>query len=210
VLLYGEQAARVAGSLGDLPAVLCTERVPGVRISQVLKDNREGAELATHRLLDLGHKWVVFMTHASRKRWAIERAKGYSAAMAEAGYPPVHCSSAGPADEVIDKLTQDVLEHGATAVVAGNDAIARRLIKRLERRGIDVPRDISVIGFDHAPVPDWDGPALATIDAQVERVAREAVHLLRASGRRLNMDPIIVTIPPLLIEGQTIARCRST
>lgn len=206
LLLYGEQAAALVDALDDLPAVLCTERLPGVAVTQVIKDNRDGAELATRHLLGLGHERIVFVTHSHRKQWALERARGYDAAMRDAGHTPVRVTAAAGADEAADSLIEAALKHRATAIVAGNDAMARRLIRRLERRRVRVPRDVSVVGFDHAPTPDWDGPALTTVDARVAQVAQEAVQLLEVRGRRRRREPITVVVPPRLIEGETTAR----
>jgi len=86
-----------------------------------------------------------------------------------------------PSEErIADIIDQLVDHHGADAVITGNDFWAVQLIKQLKHRGLQVPDDVAVIGFDNVDVATAVDPELTTVDADVAVTARHLVDLVVA------------------------------
>jgi len=96
------------------------------------------------------------------------------------------------------------LDHSTTAVFCGNDQMALGLIHALGLRGINVPRDVSVIGFDDIPEAAHMMPPLTTVRQDFRRVGALAVDVLVAalSGEDL---PDTTPLPPEFIERESVA-----
>jgi DNA-binding LacI/PurR family transcriptional regulator len=147
---------------------------PGVSIGS---DNYRGGYDAARHLATLGRRRIAFLGGASgRCPEFFERYRGYVRALEEAG------ASATPALQV-DAISTEQSGQAATAqllargqdfdaIVAASDLIAIGAIRALQVRGIVVPRDVSVIGFDDIPAATLANPPLTTI-AQDTRLAGE-------------------------------------
>ncbi len=96
---------------------------------------------------------------------------------------------------------QDLLARGVTGVVAASDMMALGAIRTVRERGLDVPRDISIVGYDDTDLMRFTDPPLTTIRQPVEQIAGHAVSLLTAqiTGQRFERRDY-------LIEGELIAR----
>ncbi len=124
---------------------------------------------ATSHLLDLGHRRLAYISGPPRNILDRERRAGFLAALDRAKLPAdraIFCtgdftfqSGAIAADELL-RLPP---AKRPTAVFAANDEMAIGLIKRLGERGVAVPRDISVVGFDAIDFSDFCEPALTTV-----------------------------------------------
>jgi len=130
--------------------VLYTRDVPD-GIGYIAIDNVTGIEAAVDRLVELGHTRIAFYASMLTPDF-IERAAAYRNSLDRHGIPlvPELCITAdnvrpSPA-EACDLLL--ALDAPPTAVVVGNDADAYRMMERFRARGIDVPEDISMVGFD--------------------------------------------------------------
>jgi LacI family transcriptional regulator len=81
-----------------------------------------------------------------------------------------------------------VLESGATGILAFNDLVAMGLMSGLHERGLDVPGDISVTGFDDIPFAKYTTPALTTAAVPITELGEQAWHQLRALIRKEDND----------------------
>jgi LacI family transcriptional regulator len=88
---------------------------------------------------------------------------------------------------------------GATAVVAHNDLLAIGVMQRLAGRGISVPDDVSVVGFDDIFAADLCAPSLTTLGGAHVDVGRTAVELLLTAGSRATDDQPRVLLPTELV-----------
>ena len=88
---------------------------------------------------------------------------------------------------------------GATAVVAHNDLLAIGVMQRLAQRGIRVPGDMSVVGFDDIFAADVCAPTLTTLGGAHVDVGRAAVELLLTAGSRAPDDQPHVVLPTELV-----------
>lgn len=146
-------------------------------VPSVLIDTTPGAAQAVEHLHALGHRDVVYLagpdgySNTCRRRGFQEttRRLGMTAAVLGPFEPRV---SAGV------RAADLVLAGGATAVLAYNDEVAVGVVNRLADRGLRVPRDVSVVGFDGAALADVATPRLTTVRLPIRAAGVAAVRLL--------------------------------
>ncbi|MGN7970029.1 LacI family DNA-binding transcriptional regulator [Microbacterium sp. 22296] len=167
-------------------------------------DQRRGARLAVRHLIDLGHRTIAHL--AGPMDWfdARERAQGWRECLAEAGLPEGPC--------VIGDWTADAgFEFGrsfelgdTTAVFAANDQIALGVVHGLHGRGIRVPADVSVIGFDDVAHSRHFLPPLTTVRQNFAELGELALQQLIAAIEG-DVEPSHDTIQPELIVRESSA-----
>ncbi|MGY3336481.1 LacI family transcriptional regulator [Streptomyces filamentosus] len=147
--------------------VLCGRPpVPGdAHLAALVFGNRAGARGLTEHLLGLGHRRIGYVAGPADRTTTRHRLEGHREALAAAGVaegPTVH----GPYDRaaghaaVAELLARDP---GLTAVVAANDTVALGVCAALRERGLSIPGDVSVAGFDDLPSSVDAVPALTTV-----------------------------------------------
>lgn len=136
--------------------------------------NEESSFRATQYLIDLGHKQIGIITGEQENRAAVERLDGYRRALqlADLEEGPVYTGSF--VEQSGYEATLEWIEKGVlpTAVVCSNDLIAIGALKALSERGISVPKQISLIGFDNIRLTEYTNPSLTTM--QLPRVEMAA------------------------------------
>jgi LacI family transcriptional regulator len=143
--------------LGSTPTALanCFE-APG-RYMQVIPDDEGGGYAAAQIVLQAGHRKIAFLQLIPGMVATGLRLRGFHQAMREHGVTPkpewlIHGAEAGEADEF--SHLSDAVERlfasadRPTAILCGNDKMAMRVIFILQRRGLRVPADVSIVGFD--------------------------------------------------------------
>jgi DNA-binding LacI/PurR family transcriptional regulator len=144
-------------------------------------DNFEGGYIATKHLLDLGHKKVLHVAGQVDSFEAESRRRGYEKAMSELKLKPSVIQGDWTADTGL-KVGVDLNlgVGGYTAIFAANDYLALGLMKALRLRGIQVPGDISLIGFDDIPEATYLTPALTTMRQDFKGLGETAMGNLLA------------------------------
>lgn len=195
--LYDERAAGVlwVPATGDLapaerlmeyglPVVVMDRVLDGIDLPAVVADNHRGGYLATQHLLSLGHRRIGCIARPVRLSHSRERVQGYQEALEDAGISfDEHLVAAGGyrlenGYEAIQYLLS--LDDPPTAVFTYNDIMAIGAIRALKERGMDVPKDFSVVGYDDIPDAAYSCPALTTVrQAKYEMGARGIELLLR-------------------------------
>ena len=173
-------------------------------------DNEQGAYLAVRHLVDLGHRRIAFVTGPANNNDADERLTGYTRALREAdiAFDPALVTT-GDFHEAgglmaINRLFETNQQF--TAVFAANDLSAYGVRLCLYRKGIRVPEDISLVGFDDLPGSSYTTPPLTTIRQPLYDMGRIATHALLTL---INGDPVMAAIPPLeLVVRETTRRIR--
>jgi LacI family transcriptional regulator len=168
---------------GCAPAVwVCP--CPGKTVSVVCPDEEQAGYLATRHLLDLGHVRIAFacVTHFTER--PEPRESGYLRALAEAGAEPVFAGLAGGAPAGRSAAVELVDNHpDVTAILARNDHTAFGVLTTLRERGISVPDQVSVVGFDDIPLAQYSSPPLTTVDMRVEETTKRALSKLLTAVR---------------------------
>jgi LacI family transcriptional regulator, galactose operon repressor len=150
-----------------LPAVLLNPPGPEGDHDSIRVDNRLGACLAVEHLLALGHRRIAVLRGPAGNDDAAERLAGYREAFAARDLAPdPELELPGDFTEksgVLAGRTLAGLEPRPTAVFAANDAMAIGCLAALRERGLGVPGDVSLAGFDDIPVARYLTPALTTV-----------------------------------------------
>jgi LacI family transcriptional regulator len=140
----------------------------------VCLDNRGGAADATTHLTDLGHRQIAFIAGVPEHRDALDRMAGYRDALSAAGIPfERKLVVQGDFTETGGFLAMNrLIDSGQafTAVFAANDQTAFGARLALYRRGIRLPDDVSLVGFDDLPVSRYTTPPLTTVHQPVYEV----------------------------------------
>ncbi len=129
-------------------------------------DSVEGIDDAVNHLVRLGHKQIAFLNGAAHSMISEERLLAFKESMLVNHLPaPDSMTPYGGSYEAAcaGKHIDSLLSQGTTAILCGNDLIASGVIAECKRRGLSVPKDISVIGIDDVPLAEKLDPPLTTI-----------------------------------------------
>lgn len=165
------------------PTVLMFTRAVHPDLWFVDCDNARGAELATNYLIGLGHRRIVHLAGPSRSSAGYDRRIGYQQAMRAAGLPVdsacmFEITHAG-ADFTAALARFDVpAEQRPTAVFAWCDDVAIAMMGLLRARGLRVPEDVAVVGFDSTALCDHTDPPLTSMKQPICQLAEQALTLL--------------------------------
>jgi diguanylate cyclase (GGDEF)-like protein/PAS domain S-box-containing protein len=186
----------------DKPVVITSNIMDDVDAASVVANNYLGVHGAVEHLVGHGHSRIAFVGNLAQTDIS-ERYDGYLAAMTEQGL----------ATQGLHITTQDLIESGGaraaepllalpepvTAVVASTDRLAVGLMQELVARGVRVPQDIAIIGFDNMEVGWHSSPPLATVDQLVSRLGAMAARLLLAELRGEEVEHRRYTVPSHLL-----------
>ena len=183
-------------------------------------DNERGAFEMVRHMLALGHRRILHVGGPAGQSGADQRAAGYLHALAEAGVqPPPGDIVRAPwtADGGRDAMQTWLRKHGGEplpeAVFGGNDAIALGCIQALQARGLRVPEDVSITGYDHTLMAR--ALQMATVRQPLHEMGRRAVEVLLeciAAHQRGEAygGPSVVLLPTQTVTGATLASPRRT
>ncbi|MGZ0152839.1 LacI family DNA-binding transcriptional regulator [Kribbella sp. WER1] len=186
ILTDGVIMSAVALGRGDQrgahPVVLIGDREPGSTIDHVGIRNREAAQAAVTHLLGTGRQRILLLgaNHGPRRSYQLRR-QGYQAALKKHGtaLDPdliVECDWTTTAAAAAIARTYDDLR--PDGIFAMNDSAALGVLQALRRRGVEVPRDVSVIGFDDIVESSVSTPTLSTVAPLLDEIAAAALDLL--------------------------------
>jgi LacI family transcriptional regulator len=151
----------------QLPVVVTGRIVKAPGLVSLHFDNVLGAQLATAHLVGLGHRQIAFIGGNPQFPDSVEREEGFRIAMAEAGLAvdPAMMAEGGYLEEggrqAVDRWLSS--GHRLTAVFAANDQMAFGAALALHRRGLRVPQDVSLVGFDDVATSSYSIPPLTTV-----------------------------------------------
>lgn len=179
--LCDSEAALKAVEEAQVPAVLVASGRPAPGLSAVSINDFEASRAMTRHLLELGHRRIGFINGHPNQTASGQRFRGYIEGMTEAGL------SVGT-DQVaqgyftyrsgLEAAEKLLAAWKPTAIFASNDDMAAAAMAVAHRRGLDVPGDLAVAGFDDTPLATTVWPALTTVRQPIADMAREAVRLL--------------------------------
>jgi len=191
----------------DLPMVLLNSS--DERHSAITIDNYGGARTMMRHLSDLGHTRIAFITGPPTNADARERLRGYRQGMR--GMPRLEITGdfterAGH-EAVKQILTQNPLP---TAIFAANDSMAVGALSALRDAGVDVPRQMSLAGFDDIPIARYVNPPLTTIRVDIAELGRRAFAVLlevlihpKSRPRREHIETTLVVRQSSAQQGET-------
>jgi DNA-binding LacI/PurR family transcriptional regulator len=195
----------------DVP-VVALEAGQTLSIPLAAVDQRAGAAAATRHLLSLGHKTVWHLAGPGDWQEAKERVVGWKTALEAAGASvplPLRGDwtprSGYEAADALLKTPQ------LTALFVANDQMALGVLRRFHEAGREVPRDLSVVGFDDIPEAAYFTPPLTTVRQDFAELGRRCLQLLLAEieGADRELDgaeqPPRLVVPPELVVRESTA-----
>jgi len=200
--------------------VILDEDVEKARGPKIFGDNDHGGYLAGRRLLHAGHRRLAFLGGPERLMSSQARLAGFKRAIAETGSAELAETFFGDYSVENGRRSAEALLRGkgkATAVFATSDEIAIGALEVFAAKGVKIPADLSVVGFDDiAPFHLFD-PPLTCIRQPVEEMGRRAVELLvsglnggrmKAGAQRLPVELVVrkSVAPPADPQSQKKAR----
>lgn len=191
-----------------MPTVLLDNFISGnPNVCYLGTDSYEGIAMAVNHLVNLGHKNIAFLNGSLYSLVSDQRQEAFESAMTAASLP-VQKDLMAYGYYVSDSAKYHVpgfLAAGATAVVCGNDLIAKGVIDECTKRGFRVPEDVSVVGFDDISIAATFDPPLTTIRQERNELGRCAYDILNSLIHHIPISKTLLR--PKLIERESTARC---
>jgi LacI family transcriptional regulator, repressor for deo operon, udp, cdd, tsx, nupC, and nupG len=193
----------VSEQVKDLPWVACSEFVQGDAVPHVSINHQQAAMDATQYLLAKGHKRIALINSDEKYLYAKARRAGYEAAMGKR-LRKSYIQTVGGVDFALGEQAAKqllALAKPPSAIVAVSDTLAMGAIKACRTKGLMVPQDVAVIGFDDIPLASIFEPSLTTIAQPKAELGARAMHLLleRFKGKH----PASETLSHRLIERES-------
>jgi DNA-binding LacI/PurR family transcriptional regulator len=189
-------------SAAGIPVVMFNRGQDDARISEVTSDNLAGGRRATEFLLAGGHKRIAHIMGWQGSSTGRDRAKGFERAMQAAAQKPLAMIDGMYARETAAAVTRDLCAGAKRpdAIFVGNDHMAFAVMDELRfGLGLDVPGDVSVVGYDDAPMAVWPSYALTTIRQPIDEMVAATVSAMldqidgTKAAQKLRIDgPLIV------------------
>jgi LacI family transcriptional regulator len=182
-------------------------------VSCVRIDDFHAAREMTAHLISQGHTRIAFIKGQPTQTASGQRLDGFQAAMneAELEVDPALVIQGFFTYKSGLEATEKLLARKRipTAIFASNDDMAAAAISVAHRRGLDVPRDISVVGFDDTPIATTVWPELTTIRQPIAAMAEAAINLLlhkirRPKDRHIH-QPVDQLVPYVLVKRDSVA-----
>ncbi len=176
--------------------VVADRRVKG--FPAVEADNAGGSRELTEYLLQLGYKRIAYIAGPQEVSTARDRLAGFQEAMAETNLEPVTIHHGNFTYESGYEHARKVLsKHNVDAIMAGNDLMAIGVIQAAEDKGLEVPGDLGVTGFDNTPLLALARPKLTTVKVPAYRFGEEVARQLFEG----EVDDLVLSVK--LIPGAT-------
>ncbi len=175
---------------------------PGFRLTM---GDDLAAATATRHLIELGHRRIGFIAGSLEYELSGWRVDGWRAAMEEAGLSTEGMLAQG--DFSIESgrdCAPQLIDAGATAIIASNDQMALATLEVARARGLSVPADLSIVSFDDTPVVRFAHPPFTAVEQPIAAVTARAVELIiGARACRAALDTPVVVTPSLTVREST-------
>jgi len=197
-----------------VPVVFLTMQ-PRSGISTISMENYAGGVLAVQHLLEQGRHYIGHISGPLDWWEAQERKKAWYDTLKKAGHPVSDSHwvegnwSSSSGEAACEQLLQSF--PAIDAVFASNDQMALSVLRVAHRRGIIIPRDLAVVGFDNLPESAFFWPALTTIDQnQLElggRAVQELVTQIEAfqNNQKMELRPVLLSPDLIVRESSTVS-----
>jgi len=195
----------------DLPVTVVSAATDISDVPYVSIDNRHGVALALDHLRDLGHTRIAYAGLPLDRYSMRERFDAYCKWLAQNGLPlrdehvilNLHPAANGQNVGLIERLLR--LPDRPTAIFVATDDLAADFLGAARGMGVDLPRELSVVGFDDILVASLTTPKLTTIRQPLFEMGRQAAELLIAKieGRGETDPPAHIVTPTLVVREST-------
>ena len=191
----------------QIPTISLDRHVEGVDVPSIVANNFKGGYLATQHLISLGHKRIGCISRPVALSHAQERVNGYLSALADAQIPrdDVLFATGGYRMDNGKKAMEYLLglDQPPTAVFCYNDTMAIGALRAVYEKGLRVPEDISITGFDNIIEASFTCPALTTVHQDKFEMGRRGMELLL---KLINKEPDEELPPVPLLDVELVVR----
>lgn len=185
------------------PVVVIDPNIDEPECHAVIATNYAGALAVMDYLIGLGHRRIGFIGGRPELKSAIQRLQGYQDGLRKAGIPldPDLIQNGDYTQEAGFVGAQRLLHlpNPPTAIFAANDQTAFGVIQAARQMGLEVPQDLSVVGFDNLPETAYFNPPLTTVDQSIDKMGYVATEILIGLIRGESPDSLLYEIPTRLI-----------
>ena len=186
-----------------VPVVLLDRLIEGYNFGSILAENRKGAYEAVRELIRAGHTRIAIIK-GSEEKWPVtERWLGYQDAMQEAGLPiqPEYVCSSDQKSRLAHLATEQLMDlsQPPTAIFTCNSSMTLGCLGCLTERGLQVPQDVSVVGFDEIDDLRQVGYPLSVVDRSPVEMGRLAMGMILRRLRNIESEKETVVIPTNLV-----------
>jgi DNA-binding LacI/PurR family transcriptional regulator len=189
-----------------LPTVLVNAPIDGLGFATVSCDDASAAEQAFQHLVSLGHVRIGLLLGPPDHVPSRRKLAAALRAAAAAGIPisPERIAHSLYSLEAAQSSTTRLLRAGVTGIIAASDPMALGAIRAVRRAGLDVPADVSVIGFDDSALMSSIDPPLTTIRQPIDAMGRLVIELLTAqiAGNAVAHDEMLFE-PELVVRASS-------
>ena len=188
-----------------IPFARIGSNTPGPGIALTMGDEGAG-HLATTRLIELGHRAIAMIAGPAQYSLSGWRIAGWKRAMREHGLPFEGLLETGDFGyESGTRAARALLDRNPdlTAIIASSDQMALAALEVARDRGLQVPRDLSIISFDNTPIVRFTNPPLTAIDQPIAETVSRAVEQLIAREPADDGDPVIEVAAALVERSST-------
>jgi len=210
ILMTGQMPVELEDA-GLPPMVIALEYLPTRQLPTVMIDNEAAAGSATRHLLDLGHQAIAHISGPVPEVMSVGRVAGWRNELIKAGFAPdprleVRGDySLASGEAAVDELFARGVPF--TAIFASNDEMAVGAINRLRERGLTVPGDISIVGFDDTIFAVASNPPLTTVRQPQREIGVRVMQLMiERLENRLGPDATVVVPTELVLRASTAPR----
>ncbi|MEW7312121.1 HTH-type transcriptional regulator GalR [Buttiauxella gaviniae] len=193
----------------QMPGMVIINRIlPGYEQRCVALDDRYGAWLATRHLIQQGHTKIGYLCSNHQISDADDRLQGYFDALTEHGIPVNDrlVTYGEPDESGGEQAMTELLGRGKhfSAVACYNDSMAAGAMGVLNDNGIDVPKEISLIGFDDVLISRYVRPRLTTVRYPIITMAEQAAELALALAENRELPEITHMFNPTLVRRHSV------
>ncbi len=186
----------------EVPIVLVNDQHPGAFVHSVMIANFEGMRAVAEHLLGLGHRRIAYLGDQFGYQSDAERLAGYRAALEAAGLSaaPELIAHGNSKPDAAMAAMERLLAARPTAVCCYNDMTALGALRQIRARGLRVPEDFSVTGFDDLFFAEYLQPPLTTVRQPMRRMGQLAMESL------LRLMEGEESVPQIRVEAELVVR----
>jgi len=202
-------AADIVKASHEVPVVLVAREVRDANADLVITDDRHGIELVLDHLVGLGHKRIAHVDGGSGAGARLRRSSYLRGMRARGLEQHANAIRGDYTEEAGVRAARTMIEAGRlpTAVFGANDMIAAGLLGAFDQAGVEVPADVSIVGYDNVYIAHLAHVSLTTIDQPRVRMGRLALELL-LDRIETSREPVVRRLEPTLVVRSTTARPR--
>jgi LacI family transcriptional regulator len=197
-----------------IPLVVLNREVEDSSVFNILSADRKGAYDAVAFLIDNGHRNIAFIEGEKGFHASMERREGYISALIDHNilinkeYIVDGNYTLQSGYDAMKKLLS--LEQIPTAVFCSNDAMAVGAMKAISEGGWNIPRDISLVGFDESPISSFVTPALTTVSRSIKDISSEGMKrlLYKINNNNMQSQERKIYINPNLVIRDSVAKVK--